>query len=63
MHNQYVPNLHVPQIEPVRHIKSFKLQTYIHAILDLSDKISAGGWWIPKYYFFTPLKSDNARTS
>ena len=31
-----------------------------YAILDLSDKISAGGWWIPKCYFFTALKSDNA---
>ena len=26
-----------------------------YAILDLSDKISAGGWWIPKCYFFTAL--------
>ena len=31
-----------------------------YAILDLSDKISAGGWWIPKCYFFTALKSDSA---
>ena len=34
-----------------------------YAILDLSDKISAGGWWIPKCCFFTALKSDNAHTS
>ena len=32
-----------------------------YAILDLSDKISAGGWWIPKCCFFTALKSDNAQ--
>ena len=32
-----------------------------NAILELSDKISAGEWWIPKCYFFTALKSDNAR--
>jgi hypothetical protein len=31
-----------------------------YAILDFSDKISAGGGWIPKCYFFTALKSDNA---
>ena len=31
-----------------------------YAILELSDKISARGWWIPKCYFFTALKSDNA---
>ena len=31
-----------------------------YAILDLSDKISTGGWWIPKCCFFTALKSDNA---
>ena len=30
-----------------------------YAILDLSDKISAGGWWIPKCCCFTALKSDN----
>ena len=29
-------------------------------ILDLSDKIYTGGWWIPKCCFFTALKSDNA---
>ena len=31
-----------------------------YAILDLSDKISTGGWWIPKCCLFAPLKSDNA---
>ena len=31
-----------------------------YAILDLSDKISSGRWWIPKCSFFTALKSDNA---
>ena len=31
-----------------------------YAILDLSDKIYTGGWWIPKCCFFTALKSDNA---
>ena len=31
-----------------------------YAILDLSDKISAPGWWIPKCCFFTALKLDNA---
>jgi len=31
-----------------------------YAILDLSDKIYTGGWWIPKCSFFTALKSDNA---
>ena len=31
-----------------------------HAILELSDKSYTGGWWIPKCYFFTALKSDNA---
>ena len=31
-----------------------------YAILELSDKIYTGGWWIPKCYFFTALKSDNA---
>ena len=34
-----------------------------YAILDLSDKIYTGGWWIPKCSFFTALKSDNARTT
>ena len=33
-----------------------------YAILDLSDKISTGGWWIPKCCLFAPLKSDNAHT-
>ena len=33
-----------------------------YAILELSDKIYTGGWWIPKCYFFTALKSDNAPT-
>jgi hypothetical protein len=33
-----------------------------YAILDLSDKIYTGGWWIPKCSFFTALKSDNAHT-
>jgi hypothetical protein len=35
------------------------VQNYV--ILDLSDKIYTGGWWIPKCSFFTALKSDNAR--
>ena len=34
-----------------------------YAILELSDKIYTGGWWIPKCYFFTALKSDNAPVS
>ena len=34
-----------------------------YAILDLSDKISAGEWWIPKCCLFAPLKSDNAQGS
>ena len=28
-------------------------------ITRVSEKIFAGGWWIPKCYFFTALKSDN----
>jgi len=31
-----------------------------YAILELSDKISTGRWWIPKCCFFTALKLDNA---
>ena len=34
------------------------VQNYV--ILDLSDKISSGRWWIPICSFFTALKSDNA---
>ena len=42
-------------------VASFALlfvQNYV--ILELSDKISSGRWWIPKCSFFTALKSDNA---
>ena len=42
-------------------VASFALlfvQNYV--ILELSDKISSGRWWIPKCCFFTALKSDSA---